>query len=314
MPYVYLLRCAGGSFYAGWTMDLAARLAAHQAGRGSRYTRSRLPVTLAYSEELPTESAARRRELRSSGSPTRPRSGCAGRRQPQTAIREGPRAPVIERSRYSAAGEATGGRRRGMTDDTLERTRELESLARSLGADLVGVADLGPLGGMSTQPAALLAPFTFGVSIAVRLSDAVVDAITPTDPTAVYAQPLRHGQRPAGSDHLSPGGAHPAPRPPGPAHPRQPADGVQALVRRHLPQGHCPRRRPGLDRPEPAADHAGVRTPGAPGLAAHRHAPGQQRPASPGLRRLSRLPGCLPRPCHHRFRVAATTRRAGSWR
>ncbi len=63
MPYVYLLRCAGGSFYAGWTVDLAARVAAHQAGRGSRYTRSRLPVTLAYSEELPTESAARRREL-----------------------------------------------------------------------------------------------------------------------------------------------------------------------------------------------------------------------------------------------------------
>ncbi len=63
MPYVYLLRCAGGTFYAGWTVDLAARLAAHQAGKGSRYTRSRLPVTLAYSEELATESAARRREI-----------------------------------------------------------------------------------------------------------------------------------------------------------------------------------------------------------------------------------------------------------
>jgi putative endonuclease len=62
VAYVYLLRCAGGSFYTGWTTDLAARLAAHQAGRGSRYTRARRPVTLTYWEELPTESAARRRE------------------------------------------------------------------------------------------------------------------------------------------------------------------------------------------------------------------------------------------------------------
>jgi putative endonuclease len=62
VPYVYLLRCAGGSFYTGWTLDLAARLAAHQAGKASRYTRARLPVSLDYWEELPTESAARRRE------------------------------------------------------------------------------------------------------------------------------------------------------------------------------------------------------------------------------------------------------------
>jgi putative endonuclease len=62
MPYVYLLRCAGGSFYTGWTSNLSARLAAHQSGRASRYTRARLPVSLAYWEELPTESDARRRE------------------------------------------------------------------------------------------------------------------------------------------------------------------------------------------------------------------------------------------------------------
>ncbi len=75
-----------------------------------------------------------------------------------------------------------------MSDDTLERTRELESLARSLGADLVGVADLSPLAAMPTQPLTLLTPFAFGVSVAVRLSDVVVDAITSTDPTAVYAR------------------------------------------------------------------------------------------------------------------------------
>jgi epoxyqueuosine reductase len=75
-----------------------------------------------------------------------------------------------------------------MTEDALPRTQALESLALTLGADLVGVADLGPLGGISTYPTTLLAPFTFGVSIAVRLSDAVIDGITPTDPTAVYAR------------------------------------------------------------------------------------------------------------------------------
>jgi putative endonuclease len=62
VPYVYMLRCHGGVFYTGWTVDLAARVAAHQAGKASRYTRAHLPVSLAYWEELPTESAARRRE------------------------------------------------------------------------------------------------------------------------------------------------------------------------------------------------------------------------------------------------------------
>ena len=62
MAWTYLLRCADGNFYTGWTLDLQARLAAHNAGKASRYTRSRLPVTLAYLEEWPTESEARRRE------------------------------------------------------------------------------------------------------------------------------------------------------------------------------------------------------------------------------------------------------------
>ena len=45
--WVYLLRCADGSLYTGWTNDLDKRLAAHAAGTASRYTRSRLPVELA---------------------------------------------------------------------------------------------------------------------------------------------------------------------------------------------------------------------------------------------------------------------------
>lgn len=59
---VYLLRCRDGSLYAGATNDLARRLEAHARGRGSRYTRSRLPVALAYSERAADRGAALRRE------------------------------------------------------------------------------------------------------------------------------------------------------------------------------------------------------------------------------------------------------------
>ena len=62
--WVYLLRCADGSLYCGWTPDVQARLAVHQAGRASRYTRSRLPVELAWARELPDRGAAMREEAR----------------------------------------------------------------------------------------------------------------------------------------------------------------------------------------------------------------------------------------------------------
>ncbi|MGN0982982.1 MAG: GIY-YIG nuclease family protein [Candidatus Limivicinus sp.] len=62
MNYVYMLRCGDGSLYTGWTNDLAARLAAHQAGRGGKYTRSHLPVELVYYELLPSRHEAMSRE------------------------------------------------------------------------------------------------------------------------------------------------------------------------------------------------------------------------------------------------------------
>lgn len=62
--FVYLLRCRDSSLYCGWTFDLDARLEAHRAGRGGRYTRSRLPVELAAAFEQPDESSARREEAR----------------------------------------------------------------------------------------------------------------------------------------------------------------------------------------------------------------------------------------------------------
>ena len=62
--FVYLLRCRDGSLYCGWTYDLAGRVAKHQAGTASRYTRSRLPVELAWSAELPGRTEAMREEIR----------------------------------------------------------------------------------------------------------------------------------------------------------------------------------------------------------------------------------------------------------
>ena len=60
--YVYILRCGDGSVYTGYTNDIPRRLARHQSGRGAKYTRSRLPLTLVYQESQPDRSAALKRE------------------------------------------------------------------------------------------------------------------------------------------------------------------------------------------------------------------------------------------------------------
>ena len=61
--FVYLLRCADGSLYAGITNDVPRRLKQHNAGTASRYTRSRLPAVLVYQEAQASHSHALRREL-----------------------------------------------------------------------------------------------------------------------------------------------------------------------------------------------------------------------------------------------------------
>src|SRR5436190_7345278 len=65
--WVYLLRCADGSLYTGWTIDLDARLRRHGAGTASAYTRSRRPVELALALPMADRSAARREEARIKG-------------------------------------------------------------------------------------------------------------------------------------------------------------------------------------------------------------------------------------------------------
>ena len=62
MNWVYILRCGDGSLYTGWTNDLERRVEAHSAGRGAKYTRSRLPVKMVYHESFATRSEAMKRE------------------------------------------------------------------------------------------------------------------------------------------------------------------------------------------------------------------------------------------------------------
>ena len=62
MNYTYILKCTDETLYCGWTNDLEKRLKVHNDGKGAKYTRSRLPVTLVYYEEFETAKEAQKRE------------------------------------------------------------------------------------------------------------------------------------------------------------------------------------------------------------------------------------------------------------
>ena len=62
MPFVYIVRCSDNTLYTGYAEDIYKRLAEHNAGKASKYTRSRLPVELVYHEQLPDRSSALKRE------------------------------------------------------------------------------------------------------------------------------------------------------------------------------------------------------------------------------------------------------------
>lgn len=61
--YCYIVECADGTYYTGWAIDPAKRVAMHNKGRGARYTRTRCPVRLVYVEELPDRKSAMKREI-----------------------------------------------------------------------------------------------------------------------------------------------------------------------------------------------------------------------------------------------------------
>lgn len=62
MNYTYIVECADGSLYCGWTKDLDKRIADHNAGKGAKYTKARLPVKLVYHEVADTKEEAMSRE------------------------------------------------------------------------------------------------------------------------------------------------------------------------------------------------------------------------------------------------------------
>lgn len=62
MNYTYILECKDGTYYTGWTNNLDKRLKDHNDGKGAKYTKTRLPVSLIYYEEFQTKEEAMRRE------------------------------------------------------------------------------------------------------------------------------------------------------------------------------------------------------------------------------------------------------------
>lgn len=62
--YCYILECADGTYYTGWTTDPERRHRQHNTGRGARYTKTRRPVKLVYIEPQPDRSTAQKREIK----------------------------------------------------------------------------------------------------------------------------------------------------------------------------------------------------------------------------------------------------------
>lgn len=62
MNYTYILKCRDGTLYTGWTNNLEKRIAAHNSGKGAKYTRARKPVRLVYYEIFEEKEEAMKRE------------------------------------------------------------------------------------------------------------------------------------------------------------------------------------------------------------------------------------------------------------
>jgi len=77
--YVYILKCADGTFYTGITKNIANRLNAHNSGKGARYTRTRRPVTLIYKEKQPDVGSALKRERKIKALPRVKKAGLKGK-------------------------------------------------------------------------------------------------------------------------------------------------------------------------------------------------------------------------------------------
>lgn len=75
---VYVLECADGSLYTGYTTDLERRVDEHDAGEGAKYTRGRTPVELRHHERFESKSAAMSREYEIKQLPRREKKRLVG--------------------------------------------------------------------------------------------------------------------------------------------------------------------------------------------------------------------------------------------
>jgi putative endonuclease len=62
--YVYILECNDGTLYTGYTNNVQKRLQVHSSGKGAKYTRGRLPVTLIYEKQCANKSEALKEEYK----------------------------------------------------------------------------------------------------------------------------------------------------------------------------------------------------------------------------------------------------------
>ena len=99
--FVYMVRCTGGTLYTGWTTDPAARLRAHQSGRGAKYTRARGAGGFAYLELCADKRAALRREyaLKQLPKAQKELSSILALGEPETTPAEKPAAPAAKKAR-----------------------------------------------------------------------------------------------------------------------------------------------------------------------------------------------------------------------
>lgn len=63
MNYTYIVECSDGTLYTGWTNNLERRLEAHNSGKGAKYTKTRRPVKIVYTETFETKEEAMSREF-----------------------------------------------------------------------------------------------------------------------------------------------------------------------------------------------------------------------------------------------------------
>lgn len=82
--YLYILRCGDGSLYTGITTDVARRFAAHQEGKGAKYTRGRGPLEIVYQELCGTHSQALKRELEIKALPRQEKLALLGQKEKET--------------------------------------------------------------------------------------------------------------------------------------------------------------------------------------------------------------------------------------